>query len=163
MPLKKGAAVKSRYPYNKVVDGTSVPHFDQFIATTARQYELSLAAQNQTVLNWLANAYGMYRERHCNENWRAATSMGNDQSILEAQHHIAKRESTRCTQHQQRHSLRSVIGHYKDVKGCACFAIDITKTKAIVYVTKLTPGFAMAGLLKVHRVQNWAMALRRQF
>ena len=151
--IEKGAAVKiSVSTYNKVVDGASDSHFDQFIATTARQYGVSWQRKSDYSFKligkrlWECTVNGIVTKTE-----EPATDLGNDQSILEKPAPTITKRGINTVHISTSEGIHygQLLGITKDVKERVLNDYDMyKKTKAIVYITKVEPGFAIGRIVK---------------
>lgn len=151
--IEKGAAVRiSVSTYNKVVDGASDSHFDQFISTTARQY--GVAWQRKSDYNfkligkrlWECTVNGLVTRTE-----EAATDLGNDQSILEKPAPTITKRGLNTVHISTSDGIYygQLLGVTKDVKERVLNDYDMyKKTKALIYVTQVEKGFAMGRIVK---------------
>lgn len=152
--IEKGAAIRIAVStYNKVSDGASSEHFDQFIATTAREYGVSWQRQSDYSFKligkklWECKVTGIVTKSEYD-----GVNLGDDKAILEM-----KRTLTITKRGLNKVHLSSsegiyygqVVGVTKDVKQRVLNDYDsYKKTKALIYITNVEKGFAIGRIVK---------------
>ena len=152
--IEKGAAVRIAVStYNKVSDGASSEHFDQFIATTAREYGVTWQRQSDYTFKligkklWECKVTGLVTKSEYE-----GVNLGNDKEILDIKKtlSITKRGLNKVHLNSSEGIyFGQLVGVTKDVKQRVLNDYNIYKrTKALIYITNVEPGFAIGRIVK---------------